>query len=100
MSEKVEQPDIHITVKVFGGLREAFEGGTQIIELSPQSTLGDLMAALRRLVPELSGKLQDGLQAGYLTTLLNGRNTYFLQGLDTPLNDTDTVAFLPPVGGG
>ncbi|MCK5246700.1 MoaD/ThiS family protein, partial [Candidatus Bipolaricaulota bacterium] len=50
--------------------------------------------------PDLSAKLVAGLDAGYLNVLINGRNIQFLQGHDTVLNDGDTVAFLPPVGGG
>jgi molybdopterin converting factor small subunit len=32
--------------------------------------------------------------------LKNGRNIQFLSGLDTPLDDGDTIALFPPVAGG
>jgi len=100
MNQKAAQPDIRVTVKVFGGLRESFQGGTQTVDLLAQSTIGDLLQALGAHAPQLACKLQSGLEAGYLNVLVNGRNVYFLHGLDTILNDTDSVAFLPPVGGG
>jgi molybdopterin converting factor small subunit len=100
MNQNASHRDIHITLKVFGGLRESFHGGTQSVVLPPQATLADLLATLKTREPDLSCKLQAGLDAGYLNTLINGRNVYFLRGHDTVLNDGDTVAFLPPVGGG
>ncbi|HCA40738.1 MAG TPA: hypothetical protein DEP01_04035 [Aminobacterium sp.] len=32
--------------------------------------------------------------------MVNGKHIVHLQGLDTPLNDSDTVNIFPPVGGG
>lgn len=91
---------MRITVKVFGGLRESFQGGTQLQQLPSASTLAILLQQLRISFPDLSEKLAKGLAAGYLNVLINGRNIQFLQGHDTPLRDGDIVAFLPPVGGG
>jgi sulfur-carrier protein len=91
---------MQITVKVFGGLRESFQGGTQLQQLPSAATLARLLQQLNIDFPDLFEKLAKGLVAGYLNILINGRNIQFLQGHDTPLNDGDTVAFLPPVGGG
>jgi molybdopterin synthase sulfur carrier subunit len=91
---------IQISVKVFGGLRESFRGGTQHLQVAPTSTLAVLLQDLKTDFPDLSEKLATGLEAGYLNVLINGRNIRFLQGHDTPLQNGDTVAFLPPVGGG
>ena len=68
--------------------------------MSSTATLGILLQELETDFPDLSAKLVAGLDAGYLNVLINGRNIQFLQGQDTMLNDGDTVAFLPPVGGG
>jgi molybdopterin synthase sulfur carrier subunit len=36
----------------------------------------------------------------FVKILVNGRDTYFLNGLATQLRDGDVVAMFPPVGGG
>ena len=43
----------------------------------------------------------DGTALGErIIIFVNGRNVKFLQGLDTPLKDTDTVLVFPVVAGG
>lgn len=91
---------IQITIKVFGGLREFLQGGALHQQMESPSTLAVLLQELKIRFPDLSEKLATGLEAGYLNILINGRNVHFLQGDETPLEDGDTVAFLPPVGGG
>ncbi len=100
MTESCSDKNIQITIKVFGGLRESFQGGTQTHQMKPPSTLAVLLQELEIDFPVLAAKLVTGLDAGYLNVLINGRNIHFLQGHDTALQDGDTVAFLPPVGGG
>ena len=36
----------------------------------------------------------------FVNILKNGRNIHFLAGLDTPLEDGDTIALFPPAAGG
>lgn len=100
MNLDVSRRDMSVTVKVFGGLRESFDGGLHAYQLPSQSTLSHLLVALQAEFPDLSAKLVSGIDAGYLNVLVNGRNVRFLEGNDTKLHDGDTVAFLPPVGGG
>jgi sulfur-carrier protein len=100
MTENGSANSMQITVKVFGGLRESFRGGTQLQRLPSPSTLALLLQQLGIDFPDLSAKLEKGLSAGYLNILINGRNIQFLEGRETGLHEGDTVAFLPPVGGG
>jgi len=93
-------PRIQVTVKVFGGLRQDLGAPSIDVDLRPFATLGALLAELRARRPELAEKLEAGLQDGYLNALINGRNIRFLDGSNTQLSEGDTVAFLPPVGGG
>lgn len=100
MNREPRDKDIQINIKVFGGLREFFPHGTQIFRLPSQASLGALLVELKGDFPEASTKLTEGIEAGYLNVFINGRNIQFLRGHDTLLQDGDTVAFLPPVGGG
>ena len=63
-------------------------------------TLGDLIRELSSALPEVTAKLERGFEEGYLNVLINGRNARFLDGRRTRLAKGDTIAFLPPVGGG
>ncbi len=90
---------IAVTVKAFGGIRDLVDSSLRF-ELRAQATLTDLLSAAYERVPGLRKRLEDGLARGYLTILLDGRNVQSLEGMNTPLSDGATVAFLPPVGGG
>ncbi|MFC2083251.1 MoaD/ThiS family protein, partial [Candidatus Bipolaricaulota bacterium] len=76
------EKQISITVKVFGGLRESFDGGTRSRHLPFRATLSVLLDGLESDYPDLATKLTAGINAGYLNTLINGRNVQFLQGQD------------------
>ena len=97
---RTQETQFHVTVKVFGALRERFGSSARDIALRPPGTLRDLLAALSLAVPDVAPRLREGLADGYLNVLVNGRNAKFLEDLDTILDAGDTVAFLPPLGGG
>jgi MoaD family protein len=104
MDEKPRNPmqpgRIPITVKVFGALRDGFGATAREVGIPKTGTLHDLLAALSAICPDLVPKLEQGLRDGFLNALVNGRNVRFLDDLDTRLHADDTVAFLPPIGGG
>jgi MoaD family protein len=96
----LDPADGFIVVKVFGALSEPFGATSREMPLPAGGTLGDLLRELSSALPEATAKLEQGLEDGYLNVLINGRNARFLDGRRTPLAAGDTVAFLPPVGGG
>jgi len=100
MNQQLRDNTVRITIKVFGGLRELFAGGTPSLQFSTPASLETLLKELGITHPQLAAKLTAGLASGYLNALVNGRNARFLQGRETILQEDDTVAFLPPVGGG
>jgi molybdopterin synthase sulfur carrier subunit len=91
---------IRVTFKVFGGLRQLRTSSAEERTLPAGSTVEQLWTTLSLEDPAFVAKLREGLTNGYLHVLVNGRNVVFLDGLETHLNDNDTVAVLPPIGGG
>ncbi len=91
---------IHVTLKVFGGLRELRPSPVEILSVPVDTTVEELWPILALDAPTFVEKLRDGIVNGYLHVLLNGRNTVFLDGPATRLSNGDTVAILPPIGGG
>jgi len=91
---------IRVTLKVFGGLREALGTPERSIRLSRAASLDTLLERLRIDEPAFAQRLDEGLAKGYLNILRNGRNVRFLDGLETQLSEGDVIACLPPVGGG
>ena len=89
-------------IKVYATLRELLGLTSLSMSVATMSTVGDVLRALGRSYPKLEAKLWDAEQnrTGYVTVLLNGRSIDYLQGLATPVGDTDVIALFPPVGGG
>jgi molybdopterin synthase sulfur carrier subunit len=90
-----------VHVKAFATFREVMDN-----QLDMEFPKG---ASLRTLLDELTGRYgglgqlmfaaPDTLR-DFVNILKNGRNVYFLAGLDTPLDDGDVIALFPPAAGG
>jgi MoaD family protein len=92
--------DGRVTIRVFGGLRELIGRAPLAVPVRQASTVTALLSFFDREHAELADALRNGIRDGYLNILVNGRNVRFLSEGTTPLADGDTVAFLPPIGGG
>ena len=89
-----------LELRFFANYREAVGQKTVEDEYPDDFDVGDL---LRGLEDEygLDGELvEDGQVRAQVNVLLNGRNILHEDGLDTPLEDGDTVSVFPPVAGG
>jgi molybdopterin synthase sulfur carrier subunit len=92
-----------VEIKFFTALREITGKKVDTIQLQTTITVDDLVTMLaekygkkfREYIYDKKGEVQ-----GFLSFLVNGTNINNMQGLDTKLKDKDTVAILPPVGGG
>ncbi len=92
-----------VTVKFFTTLREITGKRKEEVEL-----LGNL--TVTKLLEELSKKHglqfinyvydETGKVRSYLQFLVNGRSITTMQGFKTRLREGDSVAIIPPVGGG
>ena len=81
---------MRIRVLLFGVLREVVAEGEQVLEFSPASTVGSVLAHYREASP--------GLEAIWSTVAVAVNQQYVQQG--AVLRDGDEVALLPPVSGG
>jgi len=96
----VDTEEVRVLVKVFGGMRDMAPDAPLEISLVAPARFRDVLDAIRAAAPALYATLTEGLASGYVIALVNGRNALFLGGDDAALTGGETVAFLPPVGGG
>ncbi len=89
-------------VRAYATLRDLVGQARLNIPAEDMSTVGEVLEALVAEHPALDRKLWDADHrlTGFVTVLLNGRSIQYLQGLSTPVKDTDSMALFPPVGGG
>ncbi len=93
-----------MTIQFFAYLRDPAYAGCREMAWPAASdlrALGEQLCA--RLGPRFRGEFfsPDGQRLGErVIVMVNGRRVDFLQGLDTPLRESDTVLVFPVVAGG
>jgi sulfur-carrier protein len=95
------QERITVTVKSFATLREVMDAEVRM-EFAGGATIRLLLAELSSRYGGLSDMLFSAPDTfrDFVNILKNGRNIYFLAGLDTPLDDGDIITLFPPAAGG
>jgi len=94
---------MRVTVKFFTTLREITGRREEEIKSSSDLTVGEVLKQLSKehgsqfinYVYDETGKVRT-----YLQLLVNGRSITTMQGFKTRLREGDSVAIIPPVGGG
>jgi molybdopterin synthase sulfur carrier subunit len=93
-----------VTVRVFATFREILGLKEVELDLPPNTTVFSMIDLLSRDYShdKLKGQVFDnsGRIRKFVKILVNGRDSYFLNGPSTQLHDGDIVAMFPPVGGG
>lgn len=92
-----------VEVRFFTTLRDITQTKSEEVKVSSSTTVEDLVSLLskkyghrfREYVYNETGQMRPHLQY-----LVNGRNVTSLNGLKTILKNEDSVAIIPPVGGG
>lgn len=90
-----------IEVKLFANFREIV--GERIVT-GYGETVDELLENLIERNSDLKDEIFDDYESkktkNYVNILVNGRKIDFLDGMETKLEDEDTVAIFPPVAGG
>ncbi|MHB8438863.1 MAG: MoaD/ThiS family protein [Acidimicrobiales bacterium] len=88
------------TVRIPTQLR-TLTGGTGELQLNG-STLREVLEALDTAHPGMADRLFDegGELRRFVNVFVGDEDVRFLQGLDTPLSDSQTVSIVPAVAGG
>ena len=87
-------------VKLFGILRQ--HAGSPQLALAGE-TVRNVLQDLCGGNPELCAAIFTADQKGlgpHIRIMLNGRDIALLQGLETPVSESDTLAIIPPIAGG
>jgi molybdopterin converting factor small subunit len=75
-------------------------GGVKEID-AEGSTVGEVLRSLAARYPSLQGQLfQNGQLQPYVNVYLNDQDIQYLQRLDTPAGQDDSVIILPAMAGG
>ncbi len=88
-----------ITVRVTSSLQTLV--GAKSVE-GEGSTIGELLANLDGRYPGFKDQISgdDGELHRFINVYVNDEDIRYLQALDTPMNDGDTVSILPALAGG
>ena len=87
------------TLKIPTPLRQYTSGQAEV--LVSGSTVSDAMQALIEQYPTLEQHLyHNGEMRAFVNLFLGENNIKDLQGLNTPLNETDTLRLIPSIAGG
>lgn len=92
---------MQLELRFFATFREAVGRKTLEYEMADDATIFGLLDELESEYDGLVGNLlTDGELAPQINVLKNGREVLHMDGVETELNEGDTVAIFPPVAGG
>ncbi|PSP89105.1 molybdopterin synthase sulfur carrier subunit [Halobacteriales archaeon QS_4_69_34] len=88
--------------RLFANLAETASEREVDVEVGPNATFADALAALFERHPELEAEVldEDGELYPHIQALRNGEHVVEQDGFDTRLDSGDELALFPPVSGG
>ena len=92
-----------IHLRLYATLRTAAEAKSLDVDLHPPVSVLNVLRAASALKPKLGEEFWDeyGELRDYIKVFVNGRQSLYLpDGLETMLNENDSLDVFPPVGGG
>lgn len=91
---------LKITVRFFAYFRELFKANMKQIELDTGSKVKDLVTLLCESESQKTELIEGDNLKQHIMIMINGHHLMSLNGFDTLLEDGDTVAIFPFLGGG
>jgi molybdopterin synthase sulfur carrier subunit len=91
---------MEIEFRAFATFREAVGQKTFSREYDDSETVGGVLRSLSEEHPEMELFDEDGELREFVSVLKDGRDITHLEGIETELEDGDTVSLFPPVAGG
>jgi molybdopterin synthase sulfur carrier subunit len=90
-----------VTLKFFATFREIVGSKTIDREFDDGTTIRDVLYGLEEEYEDMQGELiVDGDLKPQINVLKNGREVLHMEGIDTVVDEGDTVSIFPPVAGG
>jgi len=92
-----------INIKPLGRLREIIKSEEIVLERVERCSVSDVLTQLYRIHGNHFKEIYDPATKrllGNVQVLLNGRMIMYLNGLETPVDNGDTVSLLLPMAGG
>ncbi len=92
---------MELTLRFFATFREIVGSKTVTREFTDSQTVYSVLSALESEYPAFEEQLLvDGDLKPQINVLKNGREVLHIDGIDTALEDGDTLSLFPPVAGG
>ena len=91
---------MRIHVQFFATFREVFDENSLQIEVGTGTTIEDLLNLVFNTHERRQRIFDNGKLKPHIVVMKNGRHIQHLKGLDTELNEGDTVSVFPPIAGG
>ncbi|MEF8785192.1 MAG: ubiquitin-like small modifier protein 1 [Haloarculaceae archaeon] len=91
---------MEIELRFFANFRATVGQKTLNREFEDVSTVGELARALSEEYPEMELFDGEGSLREFIRVMKNGKDITHLDGLETELEDGDTISIFPPVAGG
>ena len=91
---------MRIQVQFFATFREIFESKALQIEVRTGATVEDLLNLVFNTHERRERIFDNGKLKPHIIVMKNGRHIQHLKGLETELNEGDTISVFPPIAGG
>ncbi|MFW5973846.1 MAG: ubiquitin-like small modifier protein 1 [Natrialbaceae archaeon] len=91
---------MEIEMRFFANFRDEVGQKTIAREHPDGATVGEVLGAITEEFPGVDLFDEEGDLREFLSVMKNGREVAYLDGLETDLEDGDTISVFPPVAGG